>query len=584
MAAQALYRRWRPQTFDDVIGQEPVTRTLRNAVATGRLAHAYLFTGVRGTGKTTMARIMAKAVNCTGDGDKPCNVCAACVSITEARALDLIEIDAASNTGVDDVRDLRDKIGFSPNELKYKVYIIDEVHMLSTAAFNALLKTLEEPPAHAIFILATTEPHKVPDTIVSRCQRHDFKRVPRAILVSKLARICTAEGIDADPAALELVARGATGSFRDAESLLDQILAAGDGVTVDSVRMALGTPTDDVVAALADAITDGDAAAGLGQINAALDQGVDPRQLQGRILDYLRQLLLLQLGVADELLDMPDDAVARMRAQAARLSTPDLTRALHRFNDARPSPDRTQPALPLELALVETVLSLGEPAQPAPAASGTARPQAAPAQAPALSEPPPRSTPTTIPKASPVAPTTEPAVKQVAEQTSELESATTPVGGSPSDSAAGPPPASPTEPARPGRPSATSGPELARVQDHWQDVLTSVKAHDWRLAALLKDCRPVSADAETVTLGFYYQFHYDRAADPQRSRLIAEALGQVLGSPRKVVCTMVLPSPEEDATRPRTRADQARTDPVIRHAVENLGAQVTGVQRGEDGG
>lgn len=583
MAAQALYRRWRPQTFDDVIGQEPVTRTLRNAVATGRLAHAYLFTGVRGTGKTTMARIMAKAVNCTGSGDKPCNVCDACLSITEGRALDLIEIDAASNTGVDDVRDLRDKIGFSPNELKYKVYIVDEVHMLSTAAFNALLKTLEEPPAHAIFILATTEPHKVPDTILSRCQRHDFKRVPRDILVSKLARICAAEGVTADPAALELIARGATGSFRDAESLLDQILAAGGDVTVDGVRLALGTPTDDVVAALADALADGEAGAGLGQINAALDLGVDPRQLQGRILDYLRQLLLVQLGVADELLDLPEESVARMRAQAARLTTPDLTRALHRFSDARPSPDRSQPALPLELALVETVLARGESAQPVAAAATPIAPTITVVPAAATLPPAP----------PPSAPSTAAPTQSVAEPTAEIELPAGPAAeaasapdkrGDDMSSAIGsttPPPASA---ARPGRTGATSGPELARVQAHWPEVLTAVAAKDKSLAALLKDCRPMSADAETVTLGFFFQFHCDRAADPQRSGVIAQALGQVLGGPRKVVCTMVPASPEEDAARPRTRADQARTDPVIRHAVENLGAQVTGVQRGEDGG
>ena len=221
MAGQALYRKWRSQTFEEVIGQEHVALTLRNALRDGRLSHAYLFTGPRGTGKTSTARILAKAINCLAEDPaaRPCNHCRICVGITEGRQLDLIEIDAASNRGIDEIRDLREKIGFRPNEARYKVYIIDEVHMLTKEAFNALLKTLEEPPPHAIFVLATTEPDRVPETVRSRCQRFDFRRVPTAQIAGHLKEILDAEGARAAPEALQAIARRSTGSMRDAISL-----------------------------------------------------------------------------------------------------------------------------------------------------------------------------------------------------------------------------------------------------------------------------------------------------------------------------------------------------------------------------
>src|SRR5689334_19726739 len=240
---QALYRKWRPQLWDEVVSQEHIVQTLKNAVASGRVAHAYLFSGPRGTGKTTAARLLAKAVNCLAKdaGKRPCNECDHCLAVNENRFMDLIEIDAASNTSVEDVRDLRDKINFAPSQGAYKVYIIDEVHMLSTAAFNALLKTLEEPPPHAIFVLATTEIHKIPATVLSRCQRHEFRRVPVDEIVANLKKIVRAEKIQADEEALTLIARQSAGGMRDAQSLLDQLSSTGDKITLTLAQQVLGT-------------------------------------------------------------------------------------------------------------------------------------------------------------------------------------------------------------------------------------------------------------------------------------------------------------------------------------------------------
>src|SRR5512143_528153 len=262
---QALYRKWRPQTFDEVVGQEHVLQTLRNAIGANRIAHAYLFSGPRGTGKTTLARLLAKAVNCLNPdlSARPDNTCAICAAISDGRLLDLIALDAASNRGIDAIRDLRDKINFSPGQARYKVYIIDEVHMLTEPAFNALLKTLEEPPPHAIFVLATTDPHKVPATIVSRCQRYDFRRLTLAEITQRLNVIVADEGLTAAPEALTLIARQATGAMRDAESLLDQLAASGTAITVAQAQATLGAGPIEIISAVADGLAEGDAARGL---------------------------------------------------------------------------------------------------------------------------------------------------------------------------------------------------------------------------------------------------------------------------------------------------------------------------------
>ncbi len=352
---QALYNKWRPQKWDEIVGQQHIVQTLRNAVVGDRVAHAYLFAGPRGTGKTTAARLLAKAVNCLDEDPaaRPCNTCAHCVAVNEGRFLDLIEIDAASNTSVEDVRDLRDKINFSPNQGTYKVYIIDEVHMLSTAAFNALLKTLEEPPAHAIFILATTEIHKIPATVLSRCQRHEFRRVPVNDIVGQLQNIVASEKFIAEPEALVLIARQSAGGMRDAISLLDQMASTGKEITLDLTQTVLGTATNQTVIELVSAVLNQDPAAGLDAIHSALDAGTDPRLLARQVVDYLRALLLVQMGNGSQV-DLATDVRLQAEKHAGAFSPADVLRMIKAFNGAATDlRGGWQPSLPLELVLAE---------------------------------------------------------------------------------------------------------------------------------------------------------------------------------------------------------------------------------------
>lgn len=360
--SQALYRKWRPSRWEQVVGQAHVIQTLRNAVAAEHVAHAYLFAGPRGTGKTTVARILAKAVNCTHKDlkERPDDQCEHCLAVNAGRFLDLIEIDAASNTSVEHVRDLRDKINFSPNQGHYKIYIIDEVHMLSTAAFNALLKTLEEPPPHAIFVLATTEIHKIPATVLSRCQRHEFRRIPVTDMIPHLNMLAKDEKIKIDEQALDLVARQATGSLRDAISLLDQLASMGEKITLEIAQTVLGTATSQAVLDVIDAVQEKDSAAGLNHIHRTLDGGSDPRQFARQIVNYLRDVMLVRMGSADQV-DTTKEAREHMARHSQAFDAAELLRVIKYFNQAATQNRGVwQPSLPLELAFVEAIESPGE--------------------------------------------------------------------------------------------------------------------------------------------------------------------------------------------------------------------------------
>ena len=366
MPEQALYLKWRPQTFADVIGQDHITRTLRNALIRGRIRHAYLFSGPRGTGKTTTARLLAKAVNCGAEDASiaPCNDCRNCRAINEGRFLDLIEIDAASHTGVDDVRELRDKIAFSPGEGMYKVYIIDEVHRFSGNAFDALLKTLEEPPDHAIFVLATTEIDKVPATIKSRCLQFEFRRVSQKEISDRLAFIAESESLSIEREALELIARQGAGSVRDSISLLDQIVAdPAETVSLALTRKLLGAATSIHVRDLVSALLQEEVALGIHVINNAIDSGSDPRQFGKQIVEFLRNVLLAQTASADLVEASPDEREAF--AQLARdIDRSRLLKTIRAFNEAvNAYTGGWQPQLALELALIE---SLQQPLAPSP--------------------------------------------------------------------------------------------------------------------------------------------------------------------------------------------------------------------------
>lgn len=294
MSYQALYRVWRPQTFEDLVGQDMITKTLKNALATKQTTHAYLFAGPRGTGKTSCAKLFAKALNCPNqvNGD-PCNACEICKAITAGRLNDVIEIDAASNNGVEEIRDIRDKVKYAPTQADYKVYIIDEVHMLSTSAFNALLKTLEEPPANVVFILATTDPHKIPATIISRTQRFDFKRITSGAILERMEYILKQKQFEYDEKALNVIARAAEGGMRDALSILDQVLSFGDNkVTLDNALLVTGSVTRENLIKYLSQVQNHETVAGLQTIHAILDEGKDSKRLLEDLINCCRDLLL----------------------------------------------------------------------------------------------------------------------------------------------------------------------------------------------------------------------------------------------------------------------------------------------------
>lgn len=358
MSYTVLARKWRPQKFEDVVGQRHVSRSLMNALGMGRVAHAFLFSGTRGVGKTTTARILAKALNCAaGPTPSPCGECDSCKEIAQGNAVDVIEIDAASNTGVDNVRELRENAKYAPAKSKYKVYIIDEVHMLSGAAFNALLKTLEEPPAHVVFILATTDPHKLPATILSRCQHYDFRRVPKAEIEEHLASLCGRENITADKAALGRVAALAEGSVRDSLSLLDQVISyCGEGGIKESdIEESLGLVGREAVKGAARAVLDQDAAAALDAVDALVDKGQDLRRFAAELMGFFRDLLVSRVTDAPgRALDVSASELEELKGMSGQAAPEELIRIMNLL--ARLADDMRwtgSPRISLELALVK---------------------------------------------------------------------------------------------------------------------------------------------------------------------------------------------------------------------------------------
>lgn len=337
---KALYRSYRPKTFEDVVGQEHITRTLRNQIENNSISHAYLFSGTRGTGKTSTAKIFARAVNCMNNKNhEPCNECDICKEILGDSIMDVVEIDAASNNSVDDIRELRENIKYSPTKCKYKVYIIDEVHMLSQGAFNALLKTLEEPPSYVIFILATTEPHKIPATILSRCQRFDFKRVTVSDMMKKMELICNDEGIQVENKALNLIARNAQGALRDALSILDQCISfGGKNIRYLDVVELLGTVNIEQLFHIATSIINQDTKSSLQSLNEFIIWGKDIKNLINDLIDHFRNLMVCKVSNdLDEIISLPDESVEQLRLQSENININDLIRILNILSQAQDS-------------------------------------------------------------------------------------------------------------------------------------------------------------------------------------------------------------------------------------------------------
>ena len=524
MSHVSVYRRWRPKTFDEIIGQERITRTLQNAIRSGRTSHAYLFAGHRGTGKTTTARIFAKALNCaSGPTPTPDNTCPVCVAISRGVSMDVIEIDGASNTSVDDIRDLKERIVLVPTESRYKVYIIDEVHMLSTSAFNALLKTLEEPPAHAVFILVTTEPHRIPPTVLSRCQRFDFRRVSFGEITARIRTIAREEGITIDDAALAQIARNADGSVRDAESILDQLSAYTDGpIDRDLVTSVLGLVDDDTAAAFADAVIARDVATTLRLAQEATDAGKDVRQLLRTLLEHFRDLMLVKTcgPAAAEILDAPQERFARLQAQVGGSETADLLRAVRVLNDAvNDARWSTQPRLALEVALIRLARPEMDPStegllarierleagRSTDAHRGSGAPSAErPAQTPLVQMPP---------SSRPAAP---------------------------------PRPAPPRKAADDGRPAAdlsaveTALVTIEEVRRHWARVLEDVKRTKMICHALLIEGTPLEVSGSTLVVGLRsaYNFHVDNLHRLENREVVESALTRVLGRPLRFQCRL----------------------------------------------
>jgi DNA polymerase-3 subunit gamma/tau len=521
---QALYRRWRAQTFSEIVGQAPVVETLRNAVRTDRVSHAILFVGPRGTGKTSLARILAKALNCTDlrDGD-PCDACESCVAIREGRALDLVEIDAASNRGIDAIRELRERINYAPTDLRRKVYILDEAHQITRDAWNALLKSLEEPPEFVAFMFASTHPQDFPPAILSRLQRYDVRRLTVREIEGKLRRILDTESIEADPAAVQLIAKLAAGGMRDAESMLDQLLAsAGGRIDEAGVRDLLGMADAEAIERLVAALLDGDAVAGIVVLDELEDRGRDIGIVLDQVIDAIRGSLASALGRGGD-----PSRVGSLTKVARRLSEIDPER--RGVGGLRLQVELALFAAQSEAAASPRV-SLSAPA-PAPAttASAETEPPATPrrepaAEGPSVAEPTPKAS---VPKSA------EGARGRATEATTKAAVERPPAGG---DIA---PSTGPIDSA-----------ELDRLVTGWADVVASVRP---ATRAVIGECRPLAIDANVVTLGFPEAKAFLKEVAERKRPDLEAAVGGFLGRAVAVRCVAtnldVVPTPpgDEDA-------------------------------------
>jgi len=534
-SAPSLYRRHRPRTFADVVGQEHVVRTLSNAVQQGKVHHANLFVGSRGTGKTSMAKILASCLNCVdGPTVSPCGRCESCVAIANATSMDVIEMDAASNNSVDDIRDLRERVAFAPVSGRHKVYILDEAHMLSSQAWNAFLKTLEEPPPNTIFVLATTEANKVLPTVVDRCHRFDFRRPTAEQLAAVIRRVAQAEGIEIGPEAVALIARHATGSFRDALGTLEQLVTySGDTIALDDVLAVLGVADVDLLFEALDAVGAGDGRATLLAADRLAETGRDPGTFVRDLEGHARALMVVRtLGEVPPELALSPEYDGRLAEQARRVPLAAVVRLLDLLAEALEAMrNGADPRTQLELALVKAaapqvdastraLLARIDRLESALAAAGERpEPRPAPPPTPDVPAPPPPEAPAPPP---PPPPPREPAPTAAAGN------------GAAAPAEPDPEPARESEP-QPAQVAVAAGdaPALETVAELWPAVLDAVRAENGMLAACLGSAQPVAVADGVVTIAFPRSeaFAYRKADDTEKRELVAEALRSVTGHP-----------------------------------------------------